>query len=67
VAAVYPQAAEWVDDVAAARLLGAYVRRKRYEARLAVAAFAESLTSAQGSGQERVSAVEMLGMFGVTI
>jgi hypothetical protein len=56
--AVYPGAEWWADDTAQAQLLAAYVRRKRYEARLMAAAL-------MGGGQsEQVSPSDMIAMLG---
>jgi hypothetical protein len=67
VAATWPDAAAWLDEIATARLLGAYVRRKRFEAQLLLSVVADALGSTQGGRGDRVTPAEMLGMLGVTL
>lgn len=58
----------WADEVDRLRLLGSWVRRKRFEARLAAVEQALLYRGGQqGRGQEQVSPTEMLGLFGVTV
>lgn len=63
---MWPEAAAWADAMAGARLIGAYVRRKRFEAQV-------MMTAAFGGGsggaaqQERVSAADMLARFGMRL
>jgi hypothetical protein len=57
--AVYPGAEWWADDTAQAQLLAAYVRRKRFEARL----FANALMGG-GQADERIAPSDMLAMLG---
>lgn len=63
IAAEYGGAA-WVDEVAAGELLTAYVRRKRFEARL-IAAEVGRLFGGKEKQQERVSSDDLLRMMGV--
>lgn len=58
--ALWPEAAAWADEVAQARLMAAYVRRKRFEAKLMVAAVAEAMAPATHG---RISATEMMSKF----
>lgn len=62
--ALWPEAAGWADEVARARLMAAYVRRKRFEAKLMVAAVAEAMAP---TTRNRISPMEMLGKLGVTL
>jgi hypothetical protein len=56
--------AAWIDEVAAGDLLLAYVRRKRFEARL-IASEVGRLFGGREKQSERVSPDELLKMMGV--
>lgn len=65
IAAEYGGAA-WVDEVAAGELLTAYVRRKRFEARLIAAEVGRLFGGKEKQQQqERVSSDDLLRMMGV--
>lgn len=64
IAAEYGGAA-WIDEVAAGELLTAYVRRKRFEARLIAAEVGRLFGGRERQQQERISSDELLRMMGV--
>lgn len=63
VAAVWPDAAAWVDTGAALRLMAAYVRRKRFEAEIMLSVWGGAMGNSR-AGANRVSAAEMLALVG---
>ena len=56
--------AAWIDEMAAADLLLAYVRRKRFEARL-IAAEVGRLFGGKDKQKDRISADDMLDLMGI--
>jgi hypothetical protein len=64
--AEWPAAAAWADAGAQSRLVAAWLRRKRIEARL-IAAEVGRLFAGAGDDHQRVSESDMLAMLGVTV
>jgi hypothetical protein len=58
--------AEWADDIAQMQLVAAWVRRKRFEAKL-VAVEVGNLLAAATSGSKKVSGPELLSMAGISL
>jgi hypothetical protein len=57
--------AEWADQAAQMQLTGAYIRRKRFEARLIAVEVGRLFAGSQGADKGRMPAHELLAMAGV--
>lgn len=58
--------AEWADDVAQLQLTAAWVRRKKFEARL-IANEVGALFSGASGGERKMAGHELLGMAGISL
>jgi hypothetical protein len=59
--------AEWADDMAHGQLVTAYIRRKRFEARLIANEVGRLFAGAQQGDKGRVPGYELLSMAGVDL
>ena len=59
--------AEWADDMAHGQLVTAYIRRKRFEARLIAVEVGRLFAGSQGADKGRMPAHELLSMAGVDL
>ena len=58
--------AEWADEIAQLQLTAAWIRRKKFEAKL-IANEVGQLFAGTGQGNGRVSGHELLGMAGISL